>query len=238
MEVAIRTLIVLALAFLAPQMVRADLVTYSMTGTVWNLVNQGNLPVHVGDRIGWALQYDRSLQPMPGLTDPHTTTIGYSMSVSPLLNFVDLTTHTPLNSPTSNSSSQDFGYPSYVLTLTPGSPTRGGAQFIASAEWLRSSDGRYSFASLDLENNKGVFSAKDLAHLQLNGIPFDIRSLQYGYEQATSSAPELEFLVKADPLSSTPEPRSLVLLTVGATVLIAARMCSRRRSFILPAGGA
>jgi hypothetical protein len=238
MEVAIRTLIVLALALLAPQMVRADLVTYNMTGTIWYLVNKGNLPVHVGDRIGWTLQYDRSLPPTPGITDPNTKTIGYIMSVSPLLNFVDLTTHTPLNSPTSNPSPQNFGIPNYGLSLTPGSPTSGGAQFTASAQWLRSSDGRYSFADFSLENNKGVFWAKDLAHLQLNGTPFDIRSLGYGFEQATSSAPELEFDVKADPLSSTPEPSSLVLLTVAATVLITAHMCSRWRSVILPAGGA
>lgn len=220
---AIRSLLVLALAFLAPQVVRADMVTYNMTGTIWNLVNVGNLPVHVGDRIGWTLQYDRSLAPNSGISNPYSSIVGYSSPVPPLSNFVDLTTHTALNSPPNGPPPWNFGYPSYVLTLM----TNLGPQFVASEAWF-SSEGRYSFASFSLENNQGTLPAHDLAHLQLKGIPFAIRSLQYGYEQATSSAPELEFFVKADPLSSTPEPGSLLLSIVGAIGLIAGRVRSRR----------
>lgn len=237
MEVAIRSLLVLALAFLAPQMVRADLITYNMTGTIWHVVNNGNLPVHVGDRIGWTLQYDRSLPPIAEKPNPYNESIGYRMSVPPIFNFVDLTTHTPLNSPTPNASPRDLGYPNYGLTLYPRFPNKGPGEFIADAQWFGFSDSRGSFADFSLENNNGGLPAKDLAHLQLDSIPFDIRSLGYGYEQADSSAPELEFFVKADPLSSTPEPSSLVLLTVGAAGLLAARMCSRRRSVVLTAVG-
>jgi hypothetical protein len=207
-----------------------------MTGTIWNVgSNVNNLPVHVGDRIGWTLQYDRSLSNMPGTSSPFSATVTYAAATSPLFNFVDLTTHTPLPAPPNGPSSVNFGYPSHVLTWNPGSPNMGSPQFTATASWMRSSDGLFASATLGLQinSNNVVLPAKDLAHLQLSSIPFDIRSLAYEYQLPPSSMPALEFWVKADPLSvsisSTPEPSSLILSSLGALGLIGSCVFSQRR---------
>ncbi len=241
-EVAIRSLIVPAFFLLAPSMVQADVVTYNMTGTIMTVFdNVGNLPIHAGDRIGWTLQYDRSLPQMPGTSIPGNPMTTYSATTSPLLNLVDLTSHTPLPSPEGISPGA-LSYPSYVVNYSPGSATTGIPMFNATAMWMRSSDGLFGSATLGLQINSNnsvnsVLAAKDLAHLQLDTVPFDFRSLLYEYQLPPTTQPALKFAVKVDPLSgsisSTPEPSSLLLLSLGSAGLTFLCMRDRRRKSTL-----
>jgi hypothetical protein len=199
-----------------------------MTGTV-TLVspNTSGLPVNVGDRVAWTLQYDRSLTPLNIPGGPNI----YQHAGMTLSHFVDLTTNTPLPSPSGLSS-----FSGGTLELNPGNINQGNGTFIASTSWFNPANGLAGFGGLTLTStsNPLVLPSK-LADLQLNTVPFDLRALNYGYQLPPSSAPVLDFWAKADPLSgsgsvssTTPEPGSLTLLALGAVGLLAGRVRNRR----------
>jgi hypothetical protein len=195
---------------------RADLVTYNMAGTIVSVPSNTNgLPIHVGDRFTWTLQYDRSLSHVNIPGEPFT----YAPRSATLFNFVDQTANISLPSPPSNPN-PTIGA---SLILNPGtnSNIRMG-EFRTDTMWSDGRTGPFRVASLTLTDYTHylVLPTGNLASFQLNSVPFEVRSLNYGYELPRSTSPVLDFYVQADPFSSptspTPEPGSLTLFLLGA----------------------
>ncbi len=196
---------------------RADLVTYNMAGTIVSVSsNTSSLPIHVGDRFAWTLQYDRSLQAprnLPG--EPFE----YTPRSATLFNFVDQTEKISLPSPPSNPKTLT----GLGLVLNPGTnPKLGNGGFTSYTLWSDSRGNPLGSAMLSLASSahRLEFPTSNLADLQLNSVPFDDRLLNYAYGMHPLTLPVLGIYVQADPLSSptssTPEPGSLTLFLLGA----------------------
>jgi hypothetical protein len=208
---------------------RADLVAYDMTGTIGTVIaNAAGLPVAVGDRVAWTLQYDRSL---PSLTAGNPNVYGPTAPI--ILNVVDLSTSTPLLSAPSGSNVKG-----QTLYLLAGGPHAGGGAFLTTTYW--SAGLASATAHLQLSNiaSQQPLPTDDLAKLQLDKIHFDDQSFYYDYLQGTSLPPPpgdpgqlTSFIVQADPLtapvSSAPEPGALTLFIVGSVGLVSRRLRAR-----------
>jgi hypothetical protein len=195
---------------------RADLVTYNMAGTIVSVSsNTSGLPIHLGDRFTWTLQYDRSLPHLNIPGEPYT----YAPRSATLFNFVDQTEKLSLPSPPSSPKN----LAGLALVLNPGTNVnRGNGEFTTTTMWSDGRTGLFGAASLTLTSytHRLELPTGNLANFQLNSVPFEVRSLNYGFQVPPSTLPALDFYVQADPLSShtssTPEPGSLTLFLLGA----------------------
>lgn len=209
---------------------RADMVTYTMTGTITSVdVDSGsNHPLlAVGDQISWTLQYDRSLARGISGNAAAPYYFNYHPLTNLITNIVDRTTGSSLPLPPVSAAS---GISSLRLyTQTPGffSATD---QSATHPSWGK----MYASVSLSMYT-KGALPSYDLSNLQLNKIPFALRSTSFGgnfshlgYDYNTNIAdshPSGSYAFDATVTSITPadygapEPGSLTLFLLGASGL-------------------
>lgn len=215
----------IALAFAhgaATTPVHATLITYDMTGTVTSA--SGGL-ANVGDRIAWTLQYNPNMT----ASGSPTSSQGVYNSANPIIsNLVDQTTGSQLFAPSSAGQN-----PAAFLRLQRGSsPTSSGW---VSVQSIWSSSSGLATSSLWLINSASNLPTTNLANLQFNNVPFNVRTLEYSYTDLVnpnSGVTNSSFTASVDPLSnpsSAPEPTSLTLFVVGSLGLCLRRLHSRFR---------
>lgn len=197
---------------------RADMVTYYLNGTVTS--SSGfygtSSPVAVGDRIRWMFQYDRS------------TPVAYSSAnegniynpTGPLIsNIVDLTNGYHVPSPPKVGLYSQI----QVLNYLPGNSGN-----ILIQDSTPSSNPIYQAFYL---TSKDPLPTLNLSNLDLNDIPFTLNPPS-GYDPNVLNEEINSFQFNADinslstSISSTPEPGSLVLFTLGALGLALRRFRS------------
>jgi hypothetical protein len=199
---------------------QATLITYNMTGTITSA--SGGL-ANVGDHIAWTFQYNPNMAPSGSLTSSQ----GLYTPTNPVItNITDLTTGTQFFSPSSSSET-----PAAFLTLARGSsPTSSGW---VSVQSIWGSSSQIATSSLWLINSVSNLPTTNLANLQMNNVPFNIRNFEYSYtsfSNPTAGVTNSSFTASVDPLSnpsSTPEPGSLTLFVVGALGLCLRRLHPR-----------
>jgi hypothetical protein len=214
----IRPIIALALGFIAaPLAVRADFVTYQMSGTI-QIARNTTMPIAVGDPISWTLRYNRS----SGLaTSPDG---GYTNSqVGPLIsNIVD----------------GRNGFRIYTPTSVP-------AGIIVSQGSFMTTDFQFSVYTPGTNYDAGLLLSSiaplptmNLADLQLDHIPFHLENTYPSLSNFAYRDPGARdfsgFIADVTSLSaaSTPEPGAFALSVLGASGLVARhfrRRIGRRR---------
>lgn len=197
------SILVLAVALTAgTTQVRADMVSYTMTGTVISADLQWrpsgsppSFPVAAGDRITWTLQYDRSLP-------------GYSTTSLTITNIVDQTTgyhwFPSLLPVTSTISLADGQWKDMKSIFAAG--THGGSSYESY------------MTALEL-GYKVSIPMSELMNVQLNSLPLNLSAsyLQYSWGNDLAA---ISLVTSVDSISApvygAPEPGSLTLFLLGA----------------------
>jgi hypothetical protein len=230
-----RQLIACTLGFaLAATKARADLVTYTLTGTVrdvtaWTLtspVNPGVAPVAVGDRLSWTLQYDRAAPVVQSSSYMTTSTNLYSPAGPLLSNLVDQTRNLTLyTAPAGSIPANNFTWQSSKLPFSSlqveNTPSSGVFSFTDS-----SNNGLKSyFAGFHLVVHQPL-ATMNLAKIQLDQLPFDFNqnnAFLFSYSSTLQNGKVFyDFDALANSLSpsasiaSLPEPGTLSLFALGA----------------------
>jgi hypothetical protein len=201
--------LVLAIALAAANtQARAELVTYTMTGTIQSSQNFGGL---AGDRISWTLQYNNSL-PMYA---NGSSGMNYYPSTPVITNLIDRTSG---GFPFFLSSSVDS-----TLRLNNASATLYPNSFVAGAESTTIPGYPEGILSYGLVlNNMGSLPTMNLASLQLNTLPLNLSASSFNYSFAEDLGPfdQQSFVASVDSISApvygAPEPGSLTLFLLGA----------------------
>jgi hypothetical protein len=186
--------------------VRADLLTYNMTGTIQSVGGVGSIPVAVGDQVTWTLQYDSSTSKTLGGSLFST----FSPTSPVITSIVDQTTHTTLFVEPASSLNSAIALTNGVIPFF--------GNFLASDFHSTSYN-----ATLSLTSNSWL-PTLNLASLQLNTVPFNLSSpgsfLFYHHRNYSFTA-SIDSLSLSDPhiSSTTPEPRSLTLFVLGGLIL-------------------
>jgi hypothetical protein len=231
-----RTILVLAVALVAGTAeVRADLVTYNMSGTILDAWNGSNSTFSKGDHLTWTLQYDKSTPLSSSGAAPGGSWAGYDVAGKYVLtNIIDQTTgyHFPLLSP----SMYNGG-----IGLSNGTPGgyRGyswGNMYVDQRSQFIPGRNAYSLVGLNLLT--APLPSLDLAKFQFDKLPVvwsnaipvlpqDNTNFQWIYQNGNL---QLGITASVDSIPGallTPEPGSLMLFLLGAAGLAARGM--RRR---------
>jgi hypothetical protein len=206
------TLAALAAVVAGSTQARADFVTYNMAGT---LVSGFDLPLGlaVGDHIAWTLQYDnstpmRSNPKSPGVVSgtPSQRVITNSRGFFIPSQFAGI-------SVTTNSQ----------LILSSNPPNGPSSYFSASDSILGvPGDPEFSYFAGVTLGFKGPLPTLNLMKLQLDKLPIDLSHSSFSYQYAVDLAPvdQTQFTASVDsisgPVTSAPEPGSLMLFLLGA----------------------
>jgi len=187
---------ILSLAFvLPPTAVHADLVTYTLTGTIQNVVGYSglyggldpgaSLPVAKGDRIAWTVRYDRST---PTTNFPNTVALAQGITLQdsyyapsgPLISrIVDQTNGyhvytSPADSIPAGSYSPSGPFHTYsllgLLNFQGNGGTEGRVGFIDFQQSTPRGAIPY-YAAVDLTSNR-LLASLNLANLPLDQVPF------------------------------------------------------------------
>ncbi len=212
--------LVLAIALaVANTQARADLVTYTMTGTIQSSQNLG---LSAGDRISWQLQYNNSLP----MNANGSSGMNYYSPTPVITNLIDRT---------------NGGFPFFMsssvystLSLNNASATLYPNSFVAGAESTTIPGYPEGILSYGLVlNNIGSLPTMNLANLQLNTLPLNLSASSFNYSFAEDLGPldQQSFVASVDSISSpvygAPEPGSLTLFLLGVAGFAARGM--RRR---------
>jgi hypothetical protein len=241
-----RQLIACTLVFaLAATKARADLVTYTLTGSVrdvtaWTLtspVNPGVAPVAVGDRLSWTLQYNRAAPLVQSSSYMNTSTNIYSPAGPLITNLVDQTRNLTLNTapagsiPANNYSPQSSKLP-YSSVWVEKTPSSGVFSFTDS----QLNGAKTYFAGFHLVSYRPL-ATMNLAQIQLDQLPFDFNrnnTFLFSYSSTLQNGKVFyDFDALANSLSpsvsiaSLPEPGTLSLFVLGAVGLA---LCRFRRT--------
>jgi hypothetical protein len=248
---AIRHLIAFAVVLsLAATNVQADLVSYTMTGTIQNvsvmppamdaiIPANASAPVGVGDHISWTLSFDRATPLLQSLSIMYTNNISnlYGPSGPSITNLVDLTRGTQLYTapPGSihavNSLPTSSQNPYTSLRLFNGAI--GGVEFMDNQPSTQNGALAYS-TQLNL-TSKGPLPTTNLAKLQLDTVPFRFNDnslpapFQFTYNGQLNANTMFTFSAQLNSLSasasiqSVPEPATLTLFALGLVGVVVRR---------------
>lgn len=231
------TILVLAVALMAgTTQVRADLVTYNMSGTVTSVQASDYSSFGVGDHITWTLQYNNS-------TPVSANDGGYPSPTTPLItNIVDQTTGAHFFVPSSaDLAPWQIGVGSLDSQLgLNNSSLNKQTSYFSAGDWVNNIPvGESNYMAVLRLNINGPLPASSLASLQLNNLPVNWSTSSLNYSFAEDPMPgdvgdsfTASVTSISSPVYGAPEPGSLTLFLLGAAGL-AARCLSRRSRFRL-----